>query len=135
MIPDSIKALLHSWRHLEKALHLLNRAEFHHPLDAGAVVPAAIKDHDFARCGQMSHIALDVHLRLFAFGGRRQRDHSKDPGTHAFRDRFNDPALAGTVSPLEDDDDFESFGDDPLLQFDEFAMQAGEFSIVGFPRQ
>ena len=46
----------------------------------------------------------------------------RDSLPHALGDRFDDPALAGAVSPLEDDDDFESFGDDPLLQFDEFAM-------------
>ena len=43
--------------------------------------------------------------------------------------------VAGAVSPLEDDDDFEPLGDDPLLQLNEFAMQASEFTLVGFPRQ
>ena len=49
----------------------------------------------------------------------------RDSLPHAFGDRFDDP-FAGAVSPLEDDDDFEPFGDDPLLQLNEFAMQAGE---------
>ena len=40
--------LLKLGRDLEKAPDLLHRAEFHHALDAGAIVPAAVKDHDLA---------------------------------------------------------------------------------------
>jgi len=46
----------------------------------------------------------------------------RDSLPHAFGDRFDDPALAGAVSPLEDDDDFKPLGNHPLLQLDKFAV-------------
>src|SRR6266481_6372800 len=38
------------------------RAESHHPLDAGAVVPAAVEQDDFSAGGKMRHVALEVPL-------------------------------------------------------------------------
>ena len=78
MMPDFDKGLFDFRRHFEKALDCVHRAEFHDPLDAGAVVPATIEDDDLASGRQMPHVALDVHLRLFAFGRRGQRDHTID---------------------------------------------------------
>jgi hypothetical protein len=117
-------------RQLKKALHLLHRAELHDPLDAGAVVPAAIEDHDFARGGQVSHIALNIHLRLLALGRRGQRDDAIDARADPLRDRLDDAALAGAVSAFEHDNDFQSLGDDPELQLDQFAVQLGELALV-----
>ena len=48
---------------LQEAVVLLGGAETHHVLDAGAVVPAAIEDHDLAGGREMLHVPLDVHLR------------------------------------------------------------------------
>src|SRR5271165_1368440 len=45
--------LLELRRDLEEAPDLIHRAEFHYALDAGAVVPAAVKDHDLAAGGKM----------------------------------------------------------------------------------
>ena len=50
---------------LEEAMVLLLGAEAHHALDAGAVVPTAVKDHDFAGGREVRHVALQVHLRSF----------------------------------------------------------------------
>ena len=46
----------------EELLVLLVGAKAHHPLDAGAVVPAAVEQDDFAAGGQMRHVALEVPL-------------------------------------------------------------------------
>jgi hypothetical protein len=48
------------------------RAEAHHIFDAGAVVPAAVEDHDLAGGRKVLHVALHVHLRLLAVGRRGQ---------------------------------------------------------------
>jgi hypothetical protein len=54
--------LLDQRRDSEKCLDLLLGAEAHHALHAGAVVPAAVEDHDFARGRQVRNVALRVHL-------------------------------------------------------------------------
>ncbi len=53
----------------------------------------------------MLQIALHVHLRLFALGRRRQRNHAKDARTHAFGDRLDRTAFARAVTPFEYDAD------------------------------
>ena len=75
--------------HRQEVLRLLLGAEPHHPLDAGAVVPAAVEDHDLPRGGEVRDVPLDVHLRLLAFGGRRQRDDAERPRAHALGDRLD----------------------------------------------
>jgi len=42
------------------------RAEPHDLLDARTVVPAAVEQDDFAGCGEVRHIALEIPLRAFA---------------------------------------------------------------------
>ena len=46
---------------LEEVLGVLLGAIAHHPLDAGAVVPAAIEQHDFAAGREVGDIALEIH--------------------------------------------------------------------------
>ena len=130
MMPEFDDRLLELRRDFEKALDLLHRAELHHALDAGAIVPAAIKDHDLAASRKMPHVSLDVHLRLFPVGRRGQRDDAENARADAFGDRLDDPALAGAVAALEHDADLKAFGDDPELQFHEFSMQPGQFALV-----
>ena len=103
-MPDSTIAFSNSGATSRKRFDLLHRAEFHHPLDAGAIVPAAIEDHDLAAGRKMPHVALDIHLRLFPLGRGGQRDDAEDARTDALGDRLDDPALAGAVAALEHDD-------------------------------
>ena len=56
---------------LQEALVLLLAAESHDVFDAGAVVPAAVEDHDLARCRELLDVALHEQLRLFAVRGGR----------------------------------------------------------------
>ena len=46
----------------EELLDLVFRAEAHHPLDAGAIVPAAVEQHDLAARRQMRDVALEIPL-------------------------------------------------------------------------
>jgi hypothetical protein len=121
MIPDSTIARSTIGTAL---LRLLRRAETHHPLDPGAVVPAAIEDHDFAGRREMAEVALDVHLALLTLGRRGERDDAKHARAHALGDRFDRPAFSGAIAPLEDDADLESLVDHPLLQLDQFDVEA-----------
>src|SRR6185369_8760500 len=123
--------LLDAWHRLQELLRLLVRAEAHHALDAGAVVPAAVEDHDLARRREVGQVALDVHLALFAPGGRRGRDNAEHARAHALGDRLDRAALAGTVASLEDDADLESLVLDPFLKPDELDVQLRQLLGVG----
>ena len=117
---------------LQETPILLLRAEAHHALHAGAVVPTAVEDHDFAGSRKVLHVTLQVHLRLFAVRRSRQRDESEDARAHAFGDRLDGPALAGRVAPLEDHDHPQSLELHPLLQAAEFGLELAQFLLVLF---
>src|SRR5262249_24060918 len=55
----------------EKLFDILLRAETHNALDADAVVPTAVEQHDLAASGKMRQVTLEVPLRAFALAGRR----------------------------------------------------------------
>ena len=81
------------------------RAEAHHPLDAGAVVPGAVEDHDLTRRRQVGDVALEVPLGALPLGRRRQRDHAGVPRVHVLDDPLDGPALPGRVAALDDDEE------------------------------
>ena len=62
-------AALHHRRAVEKLLHLLRGAKAHHPFDAGAVVPAAIENHNLASRRKVLDIALKIELAFLTLGG------------------------------------------------------------------
>ena len=80
--------------------------------------------------GKWRHVALDVHLRLFALGRRGQRDHAEYPRADALGDRLDHPALAGPVAALEHDADLQPLVDGPELQLDQLAMKPRELALV-----
>jgi hypothetical protein len=53
---------------MEELLDVFFGAKAHDTLDARAIVPAPVEEHDLACGGQVRHIALkivDLHLKLF----------------------------------------------------------------------
>ena len=105
-------------------------AEAHHVLDARAVVPTAVEDHDFARGRKMLHVALDVHLRLLAVGRRGQRHQAEHARADALGDGLDGAALAGGVAALEDDDHAQALVLDPLLQLAQLALELAQLLHV-----
>src|SRR4029078_3337795 len=59
---------------------LLLGAEAHDPLESGAVVPAAIEQHDLTLRRQLRHIALEVPLAALALRRGAERDDAADAG-------------------------------------------------------
>jgi hypothetical protein len=55
-------SLLDTWDQLQESGHLVLGAEAHDPFDTGAVVPAAVEDHDLAPGGKVRYVSLQVHL-------------------------------------------------------------------------
>src|SRR5262249_29715925 len=100
------------------------------PLDAGAVVPAAVEDHHLTGRGQMGQVALRVHLALLALAGRRQGHHAEHAWADSLGDRLDGPALARAVAALEADAQLETFVFDPLLELHQLDVQEGELFFV-----
>jgi hypothetical protein len=97
-------------------LVLVLSAEAHHALDAGAVVPAAVKEDDLAGGGQVGHVALEVPLGALALGGRSQGDGTHDAWVGLLGDPLDRSPLAGRVAALEEDDHLQPLVHDPILQ-------------------
>src|SRR6185295_2767291 len=116
--PDAIidDVFLEGWADLQKSLVLLLGAESHYVFDAGAVVPAAVEDHDLSSRREMREIALHVHLRFFALGRRRQRHETKSARADALGDGLDCSALAGSIATFEHEDDPLAGLFDPVLQ-------------------
>jgi len=118
-----------------EALILLVVAEAHHPLDAGAVVPAPVEDHEFARGGKMRSEALEIPFAPFAVGGRAQRDDARLAGTEMLDDALDDAVLAGGVAAFEDHQQFAVARDDVALEFHQFDLKLVELLLVALVRQ
>ena len=116
---------------LQEALRGIVGAVAHDPLDARAVVPAAVEDQDLAGGGQLLDVALHVDLRLLPVGRRRQRDDAEDPRADPLGQALDHAALAGGVAALEDDDDARAARLHPGLQMGDLDLQAGELRLVG----
>ena len=122
-------------RGLEELLVFLVGAEAHDALDARAVVPAAVEQHDFAAGGQVRGVALEIPLAALALARRRQRRDAADARIEPLRDALDDAALARGIAPLEQHDDLELLVHDPVLQLDQFALQPQQLLEVEFPIQ
>src|SRR6185436_18836463 len=82
-----------------------------HPLDAAAVVPAAVEDDHLAGGRQVGDVALEVPLGALALGRRGQRHD-------------------GRVTPFEDQDDLQALLLDPVLHSVELEMKLGHPLLV-----
>ena len=119
----------------EKLLVLVVGAKAHDLLNPRAVVPAAVEEDDFAAGRQMRNVALEVPLAAFALARRRQCGDAADARIEALRDALDDAALAGRVAPFKEHDHLEFLVHDPVLQFDEFALQTEKLLEIEAPAQ
>src|SRR4029453_8076896 len=119
----------------EEPAMLVRRAEAEHLLDTGAVVPAPVEQDDLAGGGQVRDVPLEVPLGAFALGRLGERRDARDARVRVLRDPLDRPALAGSVAPLEDDDDPGSRLGDPVLPLPRLFLQPAEFLLVGLLRQ
>ena len=118
-------------RHVvEELLDLRLGGEAHHPLDAGAVVPGAVEQHDLAARRQVRHVALEVPLGALAVGRRRQRHDAGDARVEPLGDALDRAALAGAVAALEQHDDLRAGVLHPALQLDQLGLQPQQLAQV-----
>src|SRR5262249_15234191 len=109
---------------VEELLDVRVCAEPHHALDARAIVPTAIEQHEFADRRQMGDVALKIPLRALALARYGERDDAAHPRIQALRDAFDDAAFSGRIASLEQHHHFEFLLNDPVLELDELALQA-----------
>ena len=83
----------------------------------------------------MRDVALEVPLRAFLLGGRRQRDDSAVARVQERCYPFDDAAFAGGVAPLEDRDDAQVPVPDPLLELNELDLELSQLLVVLLPRE
>src|SRR5262249_2026246 len=102
----------------------------HHALDARAVVPAAVEDHDLARSRQVGHVTLQVDLGFLTLRRRGQRDHPEHARAHALGDRLDRAALPRAVAALEHDADLEALALHPLLELHQFHVEVLQSRLV-----
>ncbi len=129
-MPSSTMTCSNSGQSVRKSAVLRFGAEAHHIFDPGAIVPAAVEDHDLARGRQMGDVALQVELRLLPVGGRGQRNHPEHARAHPLGDRLDRPALAGGVAALEHDDDAQALVLDPFLQRAKLDLQTPQGVVI-----
>ena len=93
-------------------------AKAHDPLDPSAVVPRAVKHHNFPRRGQVLHIALEVPLAALGVGGFFQRHQARTTRVQVLHEAFDGAALAGCISAFKQNHNALAGLFGPALQFE-----------------
>ena len=83
----------------------------------------------------MRDVTLEIPLRALAFVGGRKRRDPADPRIETLRDTLDDSTLAGSIAPLEDNDELGPVVLHPILQPDQFALQSEQFFVIDSPIQ
>ncbi|CDF82983.1 hypothetical secreted protein [Pseudomonas knackmussii B13] len=117
----------------EELLVLLVAAKAHHPLDPGAVVPAAVEQHDLPRRRQVRDVALEVPLGLFAVVRRGQRGDPAHARVEALGDALDHTPLARRVAAFEKNHHLVPALHHPALQLHQLALQAEQLAEVAAP--
>ena len=102
---------------LQEALVFGRRAEAHDVFDAGAVVPAAVEDHDLAAGRELLRYSAAGTAAIFSPIGRRgQGDDAKHARADLLGQGLDGAALAGGIAAFEQDDDPEFLRLHPFLE-------------------
>ncbi|MNV55415.1 hypothetical protein D3C71_1476450 [compost metagenome] len=132
---DEVHTRLHQMalelrRLAHEILVLAIRAKTHHPLHTGTVVPAAVKQHDLARRGQVLHIALKIPLPALELRWFLQRHHARASWIQMLHETLDGAPLACGITPFKQDHHALTRGLDPALQLEQFHLQVEFFLLV-----
>jgi hypothetical protein len=105
-------------------------AEPHHSFDAGPVVPAAVKEHEFTGRGQMRDVALEIPLCLFFLSGSAKGNYPANAWIQGLGNALDGAALPGGVAAFEEYYYLEAPMSDPFLQLDQLNLQRSQFRLV-----
>ena len=104
----------------------------HHLFDSGAVVPAAIEQHDLSARREVRDITLEVPLTTFGFRGFLQSHHTRTTWIQVLHKPFDGAPLARRIPPFKNNHDFLPGFLHPSLQLKQFDLQLilGGFVIL-----
>src|SRR5271165_5351246 len=105
-------------------------AEAHDALNAGAVVPAPVEQHDLTGRGQFRYISLEIPLPELPLSRSGESDDAADAGVQRICNALDDATLARCIPPLQDDAHLETVVPHILLQLDQFDLEVYEFLDV-----
>ena len=103
----------------------------HDALHARTVVPTAIHQHDFARCGQMLHVTLKIPLTAFLFGRFFQSNNPCATRIQMFHETLNRSAFTGCIAAFKQNHHALTRFFHPRLQFQQFDLQFKFSRLVG----
>src|SRR5262249_32626749 len=102
----------------------------HDVLDTGTIVPAAVKDHDFACCRELLDVSLGKHLSLLPLRRRGEGDNSEDPWTYPLGHSPDGAAFTCRVASFEQYDDPQAFLFGPFLQPAQLDLKLAQFGFI-----
>src|SRR5262249_14237165 len=102
----------------------------HDVLDAGTIVPAAVKDHDFTARGELLDVTLHEQLSLLSFTRCRECHNSEHSRAHSFGNRPDGSAFSASVATFKHNNDAQSLLFDPILQMAELDLKLVQLSFV-----
>ena len=114
---------------------LLLGAEAHHVFHAGAVVPAAIEDHDFAgRREVLRGSAAYTSASFSRSDGAGSATTPENARAHALGNRPDGAAFAGCIAALEDDDDLLAGVLHPILKMAQLGLELTQLLLISLAR-
>ena len=129
-MPDRtrLRSNVGTWR--KNSSYSSRRAETHHVLHAGAVVPGPVEQDDLAGRGEVGDVALEVPLRALGVVRLGERGDPRLAGVQVLGEPSNRPALAGRVAAFEHDHDPLALLHHPLLQLHQLYLQVVQLALV-----
>jgi hypothetical protein len=111
----------------------IGRAEAHHFLDAGAVVPGPVEQHDFTGSGQVLNVSLEIPLSALNVAWLFKSDDPSPSWIEMFHETFDGSSLSRGVAPLEENHHLLFRRFDPSLHFEQFHLQVVLLLLVALP--
>ena len=120
--------MLEARRLVHELLVLLIGAEGHDSFHHGPAVPGPVEEQDLAGAGQVRDVALEVPLATFSLVRRGEGYDGGHSRVQVLHEPLDGSALAGRVTPLEQDDQpLARFGD-PGLRLDQLDLLGASYS-------
>jgi hypothetical protein len=129
-MPSSTSSFSNTGAAARKAFDSSAAGVAHHALDAGAVVPRAVEQHDVTCGREVRDVALEVPLPALGLGRLGQRDEVALAWIEVLADRVDRPALAGAVAPFEQHHDARAGDARPAREADQLALHGPERGLV-----
>ena len=128
----AVDQLAFELRRLQQELAVLGlAAKPHDALHPRPVVPGAVEHDDFAGCGQVLDVTLEIPLAALGITRFFQRRHARAARVEVLRHALDGAALASRVAAFEQNDDALAFGLDPGPHLEQFDLQPVVLLLVG----